>query len=67
MTAFRELMAVPVQTSDPCVEISREGVACPDEPIVSNNAEDGGDSGAVTNAMLAVSAVAGAAVTALLM
>ena len=65
MTSFRELMAVPVPsgsnvaTTEPCVEISREGVACPEQPIVSNNAEDGGDSGATASGVLAVSAIAG--------
>ena len=67
MTSFRELMAVPFasgSTIEPCVEISREGVACPDQPIVSNNAED---SGAMVPNVSSVSAAVGAALVALLM
>jgi hypothetical protein len=71
-TSFRELMAQPISslsnvpTTEPCVEISREGVACPEEPIVSENGEDE-DSGAVTRSSLSFLALAGTAVLSLVM
>lgn len=62
MTSFKELMAAPVS----CVEISREGVACPEQPIVSNNAEDG-NSGAVSTSSWAFAAIVGVVVIAVVM
>jgi hypothetical protein len=49
MTAFQELIAVPVSTDaveDPCVEISREGVACPDGETLAPEEEAAEDSAA---------------------
>ncbi|KAG7373156.1 dienelactone hydrolase [Nitzschia inconspicua] len=62
LTSFQELMAVPVSgdaTSDPCVEISREGVACPgSEPLAPAGGSDGSAGSALTLGFSVVAAAA---------